>query len=100
MKLKFQAIRCSLAHMRYVNVCPCPSFSHVSRPETGADWSEDACDKFEMLTGCDGGKVVWARVVGYQASGVPSVELVDNGRRQTSLGQELLRLGVASWVEK
>jgi hypothetical protein len=52
-----------------------------------------------MLTGCDRGKVLWARVVGYQAIGVPWVELVDTSRRQTSLGQELVRLGVARWVE-
>ena len=52
-----------------------------------------------MLTGCDRGKVLWARVVGYQTSGVPWVELVDTSRRQTSLGQELVRLGVARWVE-
>ena len=77
-----------------------PFLSHVIRPETGEDWSEDACDKFEMMTGCDRGKVLWARVVGYQAFGVPWVELVDTGRRQTSLGQELVRLGVARWVKK
>ena len=52
-----------------------------------------------MLTGCARWKVAWARVVGYQASGVPWVELVESGRRQTSLGQELVRLGLARWVE-
>ena len=85
-----------MAHIRYVNVC----YAIPYRPETDEDWSEDACDKFEMMTGCDRGKVVWARVVGYQACGVPWVELVDTGRRQTSLGQELVRLGVARWVKK
>jgi len=86
LKLKFQAIQCSLAHLK---ACP------------GPDWSATACDQFEQLSHCALWKVVWAKVVEYKSSGVPCVELIDTNSSggDRNIGHELVKQGLAMWME-
>jgi len=84
LKLKFQAIQCSLAHLK---------------AEPGPEWTVDACDQFEVLTHCAMWKVLWAKVVEYKSSGVPCVELIDTNQAggDRNVGHELIKQGLASW---
>jgi len=84
LKLKFQAIQCSLAHLK---------------AEPGPEWTGDACDQFEVLTHCAMWKVLWAKVIEYKSSGVPCVELIDTNQTDgdRNVGHELIKQGLASW---
>jgi len=86
LRLKFQAIQCSLAHLK---------------ASPGPDWSVSACDQFEHLSHCALWKVVWAKVVEYKSSGVPCVELIDtnNAGGDRNIGHELVKQGLAMWME-
>eukprot|EP00092_Neocalanus_flemingeri_P040197 GFUD01043784.1.p1 GENE.GFUD01043784.1~~GFUD01043784.1.p1 ORF type:complete len:738 (+),score=209.89 GFUD01043784.1:61-2214(+) len=87
LKLKFQAIQCSMAHLK---------------ASPGPEWSAEACDQFEVLTHCAMWKVVWAKVTEYQSGGVPCVELIDTTQTggDKNIGHELIKLGFASWLDK
>ena len=67
----------------------------------GPEWSPTACDQFEDLTHCAMWKVVWAKVVEYQPSGVPCVELIDTNHAggDRNIGHELVKQGLAGWQE-
>jgi len=84
LKLKFQAIQCSLANIR---------------PYPGPEWSVSSCDQFEALSHCATWRKVWARVVGHVASGVPRVEIIDANQSgtDTNIGNELVKQGLAEW---
>jgi len=86
LKLKFQAIQCSLAHLK---------------ASPGPEWTAPACDLFDDLTHCAMWKVVWAKVVEYKPSGVPCVELIDTNHAggDRNIGHELVKQGLAEWEE-
>jgi len=86
LKLKFQAIQCSLAHLK---------------ASPGPEWSASACDQFENLSHCALWKVVWAKVVEYKSSGVPCVELIDTNSAggDGNIGHEMVKQGLAMWME-
>jgi len=83
--LKYQAIQCSLAHVR---------------PYPGQDWSEAACDEFELLTACSRWKVLWAKVVGYKPGGMPCLEIVERVDDGQSFGHWLVKQRFAVWQEE
>ena len=45
---------------------------------------------------------MWAKVVEYQSSGVPCVELIDTAQAggDRNIGQELVKQGMARWMEE
>ena len=51
---------------------------------SGEHWSQEACDVFEKLSCCAQWKVLMARVVYYDDSGVPCVELIDTNSEEVS----------------
>jgi len=86
LKLKFQAVECTLAGVR---------------PVGSIEWSEESVSQFASLTHCALWKVVWAKVVEHKAGPkgclVPSVELIEPESSGTdrNLGHELVKLGLA-----
>jgi len=87
LKLKFQAIQCSLAHIK---------------PYPGPEWSTQALDQFESLSHCAMWKVVCAKVVDYLPNDVPRVELLDTNNKEgdINVGQELIKQGLAVWTKE
>lgn len=86
LRLKFQAVQCSLAKLK---------------PAPGCEWSEEAIAQFESLSHCAQWKVLWAKVVEYTAGSrghlVPCLELIDTLGTSVdrNLGHELVKLGLA-----
>jgi len=88
LKLKFQAIQCTLAHVKPAGC-------------DGSSWSPESVDQFEILTHCAQWKVVWAKIVKNLSGSPPSVELIDTSAAgcDVNIGQELVRRGLASVAE-
>jgi len=86
LKLKFQAVECTLAGVRPVG--------------TG-EWSEESVSQFASLVHCALWKVVWAKVIEHKAGPkgclVPCVELIEpeSSGCDRNLGHELVKLGLA-----
>ena len=74
LKMKFQAIRCSIAHIK---------------PEPGPKWSAEAVDLFYELTHCTIWKVIYARIVEYDVDNNPVLELMDN-QGDVNIGAEMV----------
>lgn len=86
LKLKFQAVECTLAGVR---------------PIGSGEWSEESVSQFASLSHCALWKVVWAKVVEHKAGPkgclVPCVELIEpeSSGCDRNLGHELVKLGLA-----
>ena len=74
LKLKYQAIQCSIAHVK---------------PEPGLQWSTEAVDLFCELTHCAMWKFIYARIVEYDEDNNPVVELMDN-QGDVNIGAEMV----------
>jgi len=89
LKLKFQAVECTLAGVR---------------PVGSSEWSEESISQFASLTHCALWKVVWAKVVEHKAGPkgclVPCVELIEpeSSGVDRNLGHELVKLGLAETI--
>jgi len=81
LKLKYQAIQCSIAHIK---------------PEPGPKWSAEASDLFCELTHCAMWKFIFARIVEYDVDNNPVLELLDN-QGDVNIGAEMVERGLASW---
>jgi len=81
LKLKYQAIQCSIAHIK---------------PEPGPQWSTEAVDLFCELTHCAVWKFIYARILEYDVDNNPVVELLDN-QGDVNIGAEMVERGLASW---
>jgi len=81
LKLKYQAIQCSIAHIK---------------PEPGPAWSTESVDLFCELTHCAMWKFIYARIVEYDVDNNPVVELLDN-QGDVNIGAEMVERGLASW---
>ena len=85
LKLKYQAIPCSLANVR---------------PESGSSWSDQAADLFCRLSHCALWKSVFVKLVRYNDDNIAEVEMIDTGSGQAedvNIGAELVNEGVAKW---
>ena len=74
LKMKFQAIRCSIAHIK---------------PEPGPKWSSEAVDLFYELTHCAMWQVIYARILEYDEDNNPVLELMDN-QGDVNIGAEMV----------
>ena len=101
LKLKYQAIQCSIAHIKYVKTVInvfllCVASLNVFRPYPESQWSNEATDLFLQLSHCALWKVVLARIVEHGDTATV-VELLDTaGDRDTNIGQELVTRGLAA----
>ena len=74
LKMKFQAIRCSIAHIK---------------PDPGPKWSSEAVDLLCELTHCAMWKIIYARIIEYDEDNNPVVELIDN-QGDVNIGAEMV----------
>ena len=84
LKLKYQAIPCSLAKVQ---------------PNTGSQWSPESIDHICQLTHCAMWKNVWVRIEELTMEGVAVVEIIDSaqGEEDVNVGAELVSQGLAQW---
>ena len=85
LRLKFQAVQCSLAKLKYsavntvsytlhsthctahctLHTVHCTLHTAHCRPAPGCEWSEEAIAQFESLSHCAQWKVLWAKVMDF-----------------------------------
>jgi len=75
LKLKFQAIKVSLANVK---------------PYPGPAWSSEATDYFCQISHCAMWKILWAKIKEYSQDNVPIVELIDSSQNDRNIGEELI----------
>lgn len=76
LKLKFQAIKVSLAGVK---------------PYPGPTWSDQSIEYFCQISHSAMWKDVLAKIKGYNEENVPSVELIDSSQNGLNIGEELIR---------
>ena len=103
LKLKYQAIQCSIANIKYVKTVLIVLMLSVTlqndfRPFPESQWSNEATDHFLQLSHCALWKVVLARVLehGDTATVVELLDTAAAGERDLNIGQELVTRGLAA----